>query len=89
MSNERYDLKELKEAANKACEAAYRAPMIESVNWDDLCCISAKKSIDDEGNIEYQVLISEAAPTAYKLQLFVAESLMTAGFPDVEVVTEW
>lgn len=86
-----YNLKALREAADKACEEAFtkRKEFHEAINWGDLGCISARYIVDDEGNEFYQVIIDEAAPECSKFHGFICEWLCIAGFPDVEVLTEW
>lgn len=86
-----YDLKELKKAANYACEKAIdnRTEIGGAVNWGDLKCISAEYCIDDCENESYKVIIDEADPGCWALKDFISKILCDSGFKKVEVVTEW
>ena len=91
MSNENYDLKALKAAADAACEAAiaHKAEIGGSVNWGDIGSVNVERCEDWEGDIRYVVTCEEAAPDAWQFQEFVYEQLKDAGFTNVEIVTEW
>jgi len=85
------DLRLLKDAADEACIAAAAAVKqpLEAINWGDLHCISAKRTEDEDGNIEHEVLIEEASPLSYELQEFIRNFLREKGFKGVDVITEW
>lgn len=86
-----YDLKALKVAVDRACEEAFvkRKEFDEAINWGDLGCISARYIVDDDGGEFYQAFISEAAPECPSFCEFIYKRLCEAGFPGVEVFTEW
>lgn len=85
-----YDLKQLRAAATAACKAAVEAKDTmpnEAVNWADLTCVEAAHVTTDSGDSYYQVSIEEAESN--DLCIFIAMRLGEAGFPGVEVDTEW
>lgn len=84
-------LQRLREAADAALTEAFahRDDIGGAVNWADLRCLEARVFTTDDGETGYQVFIEEAAPDAHELQAFVGAKLREAGFPVVEVVTEW
>lgn len=88
-----YSLKELKDAAEQACDDALNAnarkELDDPVNWIGLSCRQAKMWLDEGGNRGYSVLIEEASPDAFELQRFITRKLAHAGFEGIEVVTEW
>lgn len=59
-----------------------------TVNWADLSCAEAREVHSDCGDTFYQVVIVEASPEAYRLQMIVAARL-GGEFGHVEVITEW
>jgi hypothetical protein len=87
-------LSALEESAEKACRDAYRKrkSIDGPINWADLHVVSVERyeeiyqGTPDSG---YRVWIEEAADSAYELHQFVANYLAKAGFPGVEVKTEW
>lgn len=56
----------------------------DAVNWADLRCVEVTRCQD-----YYMVVISEAAPDAWKLREFVQEYLEKHGYYDVVITTEW
>ncbi len=86
-----YDLKELKAAANKACEMAIkdRSLIDGAVNWADLSCIMAEHAQDQDGNETHRVYIEEASPDASDLRRYIADKLSMMGYDNIEVITEW
>lgn len=97
MSPTEVDLRELRKVANEACACAadptHRTaghPFHgEAVNWADLSCVAAWRTIDDQGYSSLAVEIGEAAPTCPNLCSFIAHYLKQRGFGDVEVRTSW
>lgn len=85
------DLTALRVAANEACVLAVsnRTAIGGAVNWTHLRCTEALRSVSDQGEVSYAVLISEASPEAATLQQSVAAELARRGFPDIDVITEW
>jgi hypothetical protein len=64
----------------------------DAVNWGDLGCIAAERVevlADDVVNVEWRVIIEEAAPDAYAFRALISEELAKRGFGRVVVVTEW
>jgi hypothetical protein len=84
-----YDLKALRETADKACDAAFNANLDCCVNWGDFACVGAEHWVDDEGNEGYRVCIEEADPNNREMGEFITEHLVQAGYEGVEVVFEW
>jgi hypothetical protein len=87
----RYDLQELYDAANWACEWAFhdREKIKGAVNWADIRCTSAELAVDNFDDQVYRVNISEADPGAQELHTFIRAHLAAKGFDKVEIVTEW
>lgn len=85
------DLAALRAAANEACAVAVanRTAIGGAVNWTELHCTEALRSVSDQGVVSYSVLISEASPDAAPLQQAIAAELVRRGFSDIDVVTEW
>lgn len=85
------DLRALRAAASEACvlAVANRLAIGGPVNWADLRCTEAMRSMSDQGAVSHTVLISEAAPEATALQQAVAAELARRGFHGIDVVTEW
>ena len=88
------DLKELEKAGEAAVRKAYdkRQEYLLSqdpVNWGDIHCRWAEEYKTSTGDRGYRVYLEEAAPSASHLQRFVALELEDAGYPDIEVVTDW
>lgn len=91
-SNERYDLKKLKQVASDACKKACAQHQdfgSDPVNWADFDCTAAYFQIDDEGDESYMVTLEEASPGCRLVLQFVARELEAAGFVDVNIETEW
>lgn len=88
----KYNLTKLREAANEACHAAllHKARFEnEAVNWADFNCYAAIFSVTDEGLEYFSVKFEEASPNTYKLHQFIREYLSAKGFKDIVVETEW
>lgn len=87
------DLKELRAVAERIIREAYdnrnSHDIKGAINWGDLHCVAALRVEDDHGEISYRVEIEEVSPDAAELQRYVHERLKAAGYPDVEVYTEW
>lgn len=63
-----------------------------SINWGDLHCVEALYCIDEYGVETYRVLIEEAAPDNYNLNVFVVEQLserFNANIMSFTSRTEW
>lgn len=87
-----YELKELRRVADAATDAAFNHDWKGAhvtVNWGDLCCVSAEHYVTEEGEEGYRVYIEEADPSNTEFQQFVSQRLEAAGFTGVEVITEW
>lgn len=84
-----YGLKALREATDEAIEKVRPLAIEDAVNWADLSCCEARRCIDDQGRVTHEVLIEEASPGASELRGAVRRELRAAGFPGVDVVTEW
>lgn len=83
-------LRDLLRVTNEALAAARSDGHVAGpVNWATLQCLDARRWTDSAGDIGYQVTITEAAPDAWELRLFVQQHLAAEGYADVEVVTEW
>lgn len=88
-------LKQLKEAGEVACQAAYRRRNRSlkgaCANWADLHCVGAEYRLDDFGREYYAVDIEEAAPGCESdpLAKFIADKLSEMGHANVYVRTEW
>lgn len=54
-----------------------------------LRCTYAEYRLDDEGHEHFAVSVQEASPDDGELQKFVHEQLSEAGFPNIQVETEW
>lgn len=61
---------------------------LDAINWASLRCIRVQWCIDQDGDTEWLVTISEAAPDATALQEFVRSRLADTR-PNVDVRTEW
>ena len=59
----------------------------DAINWADLHCIQANWIFYPDP--QWQVVISEASPTAWHLQTYIAGELTKQGYPHVDVITEW
>lgn len=90
-SKSEYDLKQLREAGDRALSAAqqHKSEIDGAINWRDLHCVAALRVEDDLGRIHYRIEIEEAADDNLLLQRYVADYLKRAGFADVAVYTEW
>lgn len=86
-----YDLAKLRQATDKACNAAFDEPerIDEPINWADLGCTSAERYETDDGDTGHRVYIEEAAPNCVNLIAYVQGKLTAAGFDYIEVITEW
>lgn len=86
-----YDLRQLSEAANAACNAASQENRVlrESINWGGLSCVRVEHYVTDSGDEGHRVLIVDADPFATQFQLYIEDKLRTAGFFAIEVVTFW
>lgn len=63
-----------------------------SINWGDLHCVEALYCIDEDGVKTYRILIEEAAPDNYDLNVFVVEQLserFNANIMSFTSRTEW
>ena len=60
-----------------------------AVNWGSLDCYEARWWMDSEGRTGYTVYVQEATHDASGLQRWIRDQLANAGWPAVEVVTEW
>jgi len=88
--SERYDLAKLMAACDEAINAASNAELKGAcVNWGDLSCVDAQYYESVHGDSGHRVLIEEADPNNYPFCKFVGEHLALAGYPHVEVTTEW
>ena len=88
--SERYDLTKLMAACDAAIAAANDAELKDAcVNWGDLSCVDAQYYESVHGDSGHRVLIEEADPSNYLFCKFVGEHLALAGYPNVEVATEW
>lgn len=84
-------LMKLIEATDKVIHLAFnvKKAFCEPINWADLQCVAAGRMVRWNGD-EYDVVhIEEASPECPIFQTFVNEHLARAGYPDVEVRTEW
>ena len=45
--------------------------------------------IKEKTYTRWQIIISEASPTAWHLQTYIAEALTTQGYSNVDVIMEW
>ena len=59
----------------------------DAINWADLHCIQANWIFYPD--TRWQIIISEASPTAWHLQTYIAEALTTQGYSNVDVIMEW
>lgn len=64
-------------------------PKFEPVNWAALYCHSAGLVQDYREEMGYVVMVEEASPDAATFGDWLTEQLTLAGWPNVEVVTEW
>ncbi len=64
-------------------------PKNEPVNWAALYCHSAGLVQDYREEMGYVVMVEEASPDAANFGDWLTEQLTLAGWPNVEVVTEW
>lgn len=64
-------------------------PKNEPVNWAALYCHSAGLVQDYRKEMGYVVMVEEASPDAATFGDWLTEQLTMAGWPNVEVVTEW
>ncbi len=64
-------------------------PKSEPVNWAALYCHSAGLVQDYREEMGYVVMVEEASPDAANFGDWLTEQLTLAGWPNVEVVTEW
>ena len=64
-------------------------PRSEPVNWAALYCYSAGIVQDYRGMTSYVVMVEEASGDAANFGDWLTEQLTLAGWPNVEVVTEW
>ncbi len=64
-------------------------PRFEPVNWAALYCHSAGLVQDYREEMGYVVMVEEASPDAATFGNWLTEQLTLAGWPNVEVVTEW
>ena len=87
----KYNLKELKQAAEEACLSAYQnKELIDGcINWADLHCLTAKKYEDDDGVTGYEVIIEEADPSQSDLHIFIDGFLRKRGYEGIETIFEW
>lgn len=61
-----------------------------NVNWGDLHCVEASATVTDTDEKPHlSVLIEEADPSNMRLHVVIEGLLKEAGWPDVEVRTEW
>jgi hypothetical protein len=70
-----YDLKALRAAADKACDAAFNEDLDCCVNWGDFACVRAEHWADDEGGEGYRVCLEEADPSNREMGEFIAARL--------------
>ena len=85
-----HNLDTLKRVANQACERVLAERCVDDAfNKADLRCVTAERYENDLGETGYRVYLEEAAPEAVELRRFVCDHLATAGYPGVEVITEW
>ena len=64
-------------------------PKNEPVNWAALYCHSAGLVQDYRKAMGYVVMVEAASPDAATFGDWLSEQLTMAGWPNVEVVTEW
>lgn len=85
------NLKELRDAANKACDMAFdeKERPGKAINWADLGCVSAERYETDQGDTGYRVYIEEVSPDEHKLPWYIAGKLEEMGYKDIEVITAW
>lgn len=84
-----FTLKQLREAADRACDLAMNAGVKGAINWGDLGCTYAEHYDAEEDGSGYRVHIEEAAPGERELIEFVAGKLREQGFGEIDVQTEW
>jgi len=86
-----YDLKALRAAAEQAIEAAKENTdaFVSFIDWESLAIVVARYWADDDGDSGYVVTIEECADDDGPIRRFIADHLAAAGFPGVEVQTEW
>ena len=91
MTDATYDLGQLYDAANKACEAAFenKIGITGAINWGDLGCTDARSWRNYLGETGYSVIIEECSPDAYELAQFIQTELENAGFEIIEIQLEW
>lgn len=84
------DLLALRQKASDLCDAAASRDFVgAAINWADLKCYHAEWFQGDDGEAGYRIYIDEAAPDNSEFQDWIASELATAGWCDVDVVTEW
>lgn len=84
-------LAQLKVAAEQACltAVAVGGDAVAGANTADLHCTEVGLTYFAGAEPSYIVVLSEAAPNAYKLRDFVHTQLSRAGWRNVVVETEW
>ncbi len=89
------NLIELRDAADEICvklrgpRSSFKKHSKEAINWARVGCDVAEHVEDSDGQSRDRVWLRKAAPNCGKLCLRVQEDLATAGFPDIEVISEW
>lgn len=81
----------LRLAVEDALEEARKkkAAIQDAVNWGDLRCSSIEKVVNEQGDEYYRVWIEEVAPDAARFKEFIYQHLLSKGFMEVLVNTEW
>lgn len=80
-------LPEVERLTDEACEFA-NGKVGDAVNWADLNCVEALLVVSLDGDVYFQVTVSEASPQASDFQEFVRKYLEDRGFK-ARVITEW
>jgi hypothetical protein len=81
--------KEIGIATADAIREAKEKKVDDGVNWGDIRCTRIAHCEAGDGEIWYQVSCEEAAPDAYRFQIFVADFIYNRLGVEVDVVTEW
>ena len=83
------DLQKLRRDCDAIVHAISRGSIEGAINWGDLGCTEAARVETDDGHVYLRVEIEEASSASIALIGYVTEKLALAGWPDVQVVTEW
>ena len=84
-----YSLIDLMEATTAACQDAVANKLHDAYVAAHVRPLEARQWTNNDGQRGYSVIVSDAAPTAIRLQAHIRAYLEKAGFNDIEVITEW